>query len=285
MSGSYYRPLGQIVEDHRRWAKSDKPRIGIGFSFFDEQATNGGAAPGELVMLQARTGVGKTWIALNIINQNRDVPTAFFSIEMEGHMIVQRLAGVTYDEDTRLIERAVHDHGHHAAVDGLPGTFPKLALIDQPGISMKQMGEAIDQARRAMNVPYDVTSPFLVIIDYDELIGGVRSMDTLGQIERVMKDLKVKAREWKAVVIVLHQMKRVDDETKPPSIKDGRYGGEQSCDYIVAAWRPDPNQLTRMGMRMLKTRGGHELPTVELVMNPASGQLRSPTWAQPELSK
>ena len=89
-----------------RWATSGLTRVPTGYPLFDS-STNGGIAPGEVVLFLARTSVGKTWWALNMIaNQDETTPMIFFSLEMHARYILQRLAGIASNPPTIDIERS-----------------------------------------------------------------------------------------------------------------------------------------------------------------------------------
>ncbi|NNM31693.1 MAG: hypothetical protein HKO53_01420, partial [Gemmatimonadetes bacterium] len=89
------KDLHTVVEEHYQWASREDYRIPLGWRFFDE-ATSGGIALGEVLMMLAYSGVGKTWWACNVAINNPQVPVVFFSLEMQGRALAQRLAAVAY---------------------------------------------------------------------------------------------------------------------------------------------------------------------------------------------
>jgi hypothetical protein len=257
----FYRPLASTVEEQRQWAAGAAPRIPTGYPIMDD-LTNGGAAPGEVVMVLARSGVGKTIIGCNIAVNNRGVPTVFFSLEMAGRFLVNRLAAIWSDTPTALIEQQLRDGQPCAALDALVSGFPELTVIDEPGMGLSQMSEALDEVEAEWG-----HRPRLVIIDYLELIKAPGATDGVTQVDKVSRKLKDFARSEEVVVVVLHQVNKGGGEGDQPLTRhDARYGGDVAADYTLAAYRPclEPGLTMQQYqslepdfyMQFLKTRGG-----------------------------
>lgn len=264
-SVTYYRPLSEVTRDYVRWATSEHPRVGTGFDFFDSR-TQGGCAAGEVLMFQARSGVGKTAVAGNIVAGNRHLPTVFFSLEMHARYIAMRLAAITTGTATKRIEYDLRTTGRSLALQELVELYPRLAIIDKPGMSLKEMGVACQEAAQVWQ-----EHPQLIVIDFLELIGGVPSLSAVEAVDKVARKVKDFAREQDAVVLLLHQVGRGEGGAgeEPLSMASGRYGGEISADYVLGAYRPCmrkgisaddyENERWQIFLQFLKTRGGSEL--------------------------
>lgn len=264
------RPLTEVGEELSHWAQSDIPRIPTGYSIYDSR-TGGGVAPGEVFLFLARTGVGKTWFAINVANNNPTVPTLFFSLEMHGRYILQRLAGVHMDVSTTMVETALRTKGTAHAVKQTVEDFPKLYIEDTPGRTIGNMLEACDEFEVEVG-----ERPLLVLIDYVELLRGfgMSQMETVDSLTWGLKDF---AREADVAVVALHQVKRGEtNKTRgrsrgfqnqghlPLSMTDARFGGEMAADYLGAMYRPalDPDRpdyeremlANDLRLQFLKTR-------------------------------
>lgn len=257
----FYRPLDDTVEEQRQWAAGAAPRIPSGFPVMD-QLTNGGAAPGEVVMVLARSGVGKTIIGCNITTHNRGVPTVFFSLEMAGRFLVNRLAAIHSNTPTAVIEAQLRNAEPCPALDALVEGFPRLTIIDEPGMGLSQMSEALDEVTEVWG-----ERPRLVVIDYLELIKAPGATDGVSQVDKISRKLKDFARAEDVVVVVLHQVNKGGGEGDQPLTRhDARYGGDVAADYTLAAYRPclAPGisqeeytaQESDLYVQFLKTRGG-----------------------------
>lgn len=301
----FFRPLIDIKAEAIEWASSAHPRIGTGYSFFDAR-TGGGAAEGEVILFQARSSVGKTAFAVNVLENNRDVPAVFMSLEMHARYILQRLAAVHLGVPTKKIEEATRS-GNYAYLEQTVAEFPLLGIADQPAMSLKDMRVAVEEASE-----YIGERPRLVVIDFMELIGGVASLEAVSQIDKTARKVKDFARETDTAVLILHQVGRGSgaEGHLPLTMTSGRFGGEVSADYLLSAYRPclEPGLRHEEYMRLrdqymlqfLKTRGGSEIhPSgvrhyyepetmrlTELVANvpPGPGALVTPrSWEDVEL--
>lgn len=258
-----FRPLAEVDTDLRTWASADHARIPFGFPFVD-QLIEGGGAEGEVAFVLAKSGVGKTAIGCNIALHDHTVPTVFFSLEMQARFILKRMAAIYSQTPDRDIERNLRAGGDPTALQVLVRDYPRLAIVDKPAMSLKDMGAALLEARDHWGV-----KPRRVIIDYLELVGGVTSLDGVGQVDKVSRKVKDLAREHDALVIVLHQLNMGGEAWKPVTLKDARYGGPTAADYVLAAYRPclDPDlsheaykaRQRDLRIQFLKTRGGPDI--------------------------
>lgn len=280
----YFRALKEVVDEQKGWATGANPRIPIGYQIMDAR-TEGGAASGEVILFTARSQVGKTTFALNVVNNNPEIRTVFFSLEMHGRYIASRLAAVHSNVPTKDIERSLRDHGDHIALERMIENFDHLAVIDKPAMSLKEMGVALNEVSEVWG-----EKPQLVIVDFLELIGGVPTLSAVEQVDRVTRKVKDFARDNDVVLMILHQVGQGAgaEGHKPLSIISGKYGGETSADYVLGAYRPClrpgialdeyQREVNQFFLQFLKTRGGGEIHPAGLLhrLNPET--LRISTW-------
>jgi len=278
--------LDQIKGDLYRWATSDIVRVPLGYDFFDSR-TQGGMAPGQVMIFLARTGVGKTWFLLNVAANNPSTPTVFFSLEMHGRYIMSRLAGLFTNTATKVVEEQAQT-GASELVDLTSESLPLLAIEDEPDLGLGDMGELLDEYTERMG-----RQPRLVLIDYLELIStfGDTQMDSVQGMGRALKNF---ARERDVALIVLHQVKRGDANAghKPLDLTDGKFGGEESADYVLGMYKPNLNPALGQQLReqmeddvrlqFLKTRtgGGIHPDGVQHKWIPESGRIVCPGYQQ-----
>lgn len=266
------RPLPEVGVDLTQWATSDIPRVPTGFGIYDSR-TQGGIAPGEVLIFLARTGVGKTWFAINAVNHNPTVPAIFFSLEMHARYILQRLSSVHMDVSTTMVETALKTTGKAHAVRQTIEDFSLLHIEDQPGLSIQDMLATCEEYERNVG-----ERPRLVIVDYIELLRGygMSQMETVDSLTWGVKDF---AREADVAVIALHQVKRGETHKMkgmrrghqneghlPLTMTDARFGGEMAADYMGGMYRPglDPDRpqherdqmANDLRLQFLKTRTG-----------------------------
>lgn len=239
-----------------------------------------------------------TTFALNVLNNVsyfQKQPAVFFSLEMQGRAVVNRLAAIHYDVSTARIERDLKTEKRSEHLDYLDRDFPHLAIVDKSSMTFRQMGKALEEAAEVWRRPVRFAA-----VDYAELIGGVRALDGAGQVDQVMKAAKNFARDHDVVLMVLHQVSRGAGEQghRPLSATSGRFGGEQAADYILAAFRPHMNpEIQSQGqgavdaakkefwLQFLKTRSGHQLHEsgVPHNYNPASMRITERQAFQEEM--
>lgn len=281
---SAIKPLLEVTKDYRTWATSDHPRIPLGYPMFDGR-TNGGAALGEVILFQARSSVGKTTFALNVVANNPERACAFFSLEMNGRYLVPRLAAMYTGTPTEDIEKSMMAGETCQPVLQTVEAYQNLVVADEPGMSLKQMAALLPEASTIAGQKVE-----MVIIDYLELIGGVPGMATLDKIDGVTRKLKDFARYHDVVVLVLHQVGREAGGAgaAPLDITSGRYGGETQADYVLGAYRPclrtgisQEEYLSERWhwyLQFLKTRGGSEIHPAGLLHQYNPHTMRITEW-------
>ena len=228
-----------------RWATSGLTRVPTGFPLFDDR-TNGGIAPGEVFLFLARTSVGKTWWALNVIaNQDETTPMIFFSLEMHARYILQRLAGIASNTPTIDVERSLSETGECDGVRQAEERYPMLAIEDEPGLSVRRMSDALEEYAATFG-----QLPRLAVVDYMELVRSP-GMTQVENVDKLGWSLKDFARREDIALVVLHQVKRGDNNQghQPLTMTDARFGGEMSADYVAGAFRPCLNPNLAPDMR------------------------------------
>lgn len=299
-----YRPLGAVAEEHAAWATSDDPRIPLGFWSID-QRLGGGVAQGEVLMFLAQSGVGKTAWACNVALHNRTRPVVFFSLEMDARMLLQRMAAIYCQRPTGWIEAAVRAQGHSPDMAKVVQDFPHLAIIDDPHMSLVDMGVSLDEVAEAWGL-----RPRLVIIDYLELIRA-KGIGPGEKIDRVSRELKDWSRRHGVATVVLHQLnmgggrisfssdndtygrrQEMDMGHMPVTTKSARYGGPTAADYVIGAYRPalDPkmmpmekqNRAPEFFLQVLKIRAGGGLDLLGTRYHYDANTLRLSKWGDPQ---
>lgn len=266
------RNLGESFADYAAWASDPRPRIRLGLPFFDS-STHGGLARSEIAMLMAFSSVGKTWLGLHAIRTNWDVPTLFFSIEMNGRMAAARLAALDTPMTTAQIEfdykEYSPEHGHPDYVQKLTDKYRHLIIDDTPGLKLKDADRAFETATEKMNgVP-----PRLVVFDYMGLISPAGLLSGAEKVEKVAVGLRDWTRIHDCSTVVLHQVGKGDSKesgAEPLSLDSGKYGGHEPMDYVLGAYAPRLRRgistsefLTvqdELFIQFLKSRGGMASP-------------------------
>ncbi|AGZ81835.1 DNA helicase [Campylobacter fetus subsp. testudinum] len=220
----------------------DRDIVGIdtGFKVLNEKTK--GFKDGDLVIIAARPGMGKTTFVLNLVQKvlNQDLGVVFFSLEMPATQLMLRLlsaktsiplqnlmtADIDNDEITRLSD----------ACDEM--SRKKLFVYDSGNATIHQVRT---QMRKLKTSHPEIK---LCVIDYIGLMTNSSAYtDRHLQIAEISRGLKLLARELNLPVIALSQLNRSLEAraNKRPMLSDLRESGaiEQDADTILFVYRND----------------------------------------------
>ena len=202
-----------------------------------------GLQPGALIVLAARPGMGKTSLAMNLVEHaslRAGKTCAVFSLEMPRSEIVQRLI-CSYANVS--MQRALD--GKLEARE-----WKKLMLASD---QLKKSSIYIDDSSRV--TPAEILSKCrrlkttagaldMIMIDYIQLMSSGDSKmagaeNRQQEIASITRDLKIMAKELEVPVIALSQLRRI--QSKEPQLSDLRESGaiEQDADIVMFISRPE----------------------------------------------
>ena len=230
--------LVDAFEELQEMAAQENKISGVASGFKDVDDLFHGFRAGDLVILAARPGVGKTSFALNLAVNAAKAGTsvAFFSLEMSAGQLVQRILCAEARVSLSKIRGGFIAEGDWGAIADASNSLSKLDLYidDSPGLSIL---EARAKARRELR---HAQGNGLIIVDYLQLMqppqtrrDGNRAVE-VGEISR---GLKVLAKEMGMPVIALSQLSRAVEMRgkKRPMLSDLRESGsiEQDADIVM----------------------------------------------------
>jgi replicative DNA helicase len=201
-----------------------------------------GWKPGDLVILAARPGHGKTTLALQIAAHNgmAGKHTQVYSLEMPRIQLVQRLfANIGRIPLQGLKDASVLDSDEHKSK-----LAPAQDRLMRAAIEIDDTGglDIADLRRRARQSHRRQTAD-LIVIDYLQLLNDRTEKDRFQVVSSVSRKLKTLAKELGCVVLCLSQLSRKCEERadKRPQNSDLRESGqiEQDADIITFIYRDD----------------------------------------------
>ena len=231
--------LTEAFEEITKLADRGSHMAGVPTGFKDVDNLFHGLRGGDLVILAARPGIGKTSFALNMATNAAKSGTsvAFFSLEMSASQLVQRILCAEARISLSKIRGGYISEGDWGAIADASNRLSKLELFidDSPGLSIL---EARAKARRELRSVEPGKG--LIIVDYLQLMqppqtrrDGNRAVE-VGEISR---GLKVLAKEMNMPVIALSQLSRAVEMRgkKRPQLSDLRESGsiEQDADIVM----------------------------------------------------
>jgi len=234
-----------------------------------------GLCPEEFTVIGARPSVGKTRLALQMIQHivlhEPDTWVLIFSIEMSRVQLYEYWACVLADLSLTRFRRgrlSVKEHQRFREARALIDSWP-IIIDDASPLTLEQMYAATERHRAARPIK-------LVMIDYLQLMKGPGDSrnDVFDTISQGIKDYK---KRFHLHVLVLSQLSRAV-EARPdrrPNIGDLRDSGaiEQNADNVGLIYRPGAYEVLRE-----KARKKGEL---DLLLSAAELQLEKVRFGAP----
>ena len=224
-------------------SKTRNPITGLATGFADLDRMTTGLHGSDYVLIAARPSMGKTALALNIV-QNvvfRDGRSAaYFSLEMSKEVLMNRLFAQESRVDAQSIRTGnLSDEDWDKLMESA-NTIGRSQLIidDTPGISVSELRSKC----RKFKLEHGLD---LVVIDYLQLMSGTgRGNENRQQeISDISRGLKALARELDAPIIALSQLSRAPEarNDKRPMMSDLRESGaiEQDADVVMFLYRDE----------------------------------------------
>jgi replicative DNA helicase len=216
--------------------------LSTGYSKLDQMSS--GLQGGEMFVIAARPSMGKTSLAMNIVEHiavDCNKPCVVFSLEMSATMLVRRLlvsrARLSMQDLSRgLLSRAQQDALAKATRDLQKA---QIFIDETPGLDIMEMRAK----SRRLKKQHDIQ---MIMIDYLQLVtsGSRRAKDNRQiEIAEISAGIKGLAKELNVPVIVLAQLNRAVESRKGqrPVLSDLRESGsiEQDADMVGLLTRAD----------------------------------------------
>lgn len=238
--------LPSVIDGIEQSSRNERSGVKTGFANLDQILVN--LDKGEVAVLAARPGVGKSALAMNIaLNAARagEVP-AIFSLEMDQEVLVHRLLANVSGINLRDIRQGNLDEDRWQRLMFAAGELASLPILIDDSPATFIMGLR-SQARR-LKMQHGMT---LLIVDYLQLVSveGMRPENRVQIVSSISALLKTIARELKVPVLALSQMSRAIESraNSKPVLSDLRESGslEQDAAQVIFLWRkPDPDDIS-----------------------------------------
>lgn len=217
--------------------------VSTGFEKLDKLTS--GWQPSDLIIIAARPGMGKTALTLSMarnIAVTKQIPVAFFSLEMSSVQLITRLISAETglsSEKLRTGKLADHEWQQlNVKVTDLEKA--PLFIDDTPSLSIFDLRA---KARR-LSSQHGIK---LIVVDYLQLMTAgttTKSGNREQEISTISRNLKALAKELNIPVIALSQLSRAVETrggTKRPMLSDLRESGaiEQDADIVTFIYRPE----------------------------------------------
>ena len=233
--------LQNVYRDLEKLAESKGAVTGskTGFSGLDKVLVQMGK--GDLIIVGARPGMGKTSFALNIatnVAKASNKAVAIFSLEMSGEQLVTRILSseAMVDSHTLRTGQLANEDWDNIAdvISSLSGC--DIYIDDTSAITTTEMKSKL---RRLNNLG-------LVVIDYIGLMQTTSNSDNRAQqVGEISRNLKIMAKDFGIPIICCAQLNRGTEsrpgQGKRPTLADLRDSGsiEQDADIVLFLYRDE----------------------------------------------
>ncbi|MGC9261246.1 MAG: replicative DNA helicase [Phycisphaerae bacterium] len=243
---------------------------GVATGYVELDNLTSGLQRGEMIVLAARPSVGKTALAMNIVEHvgvDLKKPVAVFSLEMSRQQLAQRMLCSRSGVDSQNLRRNMLSREDRNRLSMAVGELSegKIFIDDTAALSILDLRT---KARRLLS-QHRIE---LVVIDYLQLMEAPREENRQQQISTISRGVKALARELDCPVMCLSQLNRSSEQDgRLPRTSDLRESGsiEQDADVVMLLHREavmhrgdqdwaqnNPDQLNAAQLIIAKQRNG-----------------------------
>lgn len=227
LSDTVFRALESII--------TPKQGLKVGFRIIDNICS--GLHGGELISIVARSGVGKTTLALNmtynLLRMNRKV--SYYSLEMPKEEMIKKLLCISTQVPFWKTRKGVlNDEELEKVVKASNGLATKKLKVYDEYFTIEKIVNKI----KSDYLEGHIEIAFIDLINRVKIKGNGSRAEIIGEGTRALKQL---ALELNIPIVILAQINRVADsrEDKRPTIADVKESGsiEEDSDLVIGVYR------------------------------------------------
>ncbi len=238
-----FRHIKEVIREnyHHLQELSNNPEqsagLPTGFSAIDNLLV--GMGEGDMVLVGARPGVGKTSFTMNIAtraSKNLNKTVCVFSLEMSAEQLVMRMISNEARIDNTVLRsgRLMPENWNSLAIAANTLSQCNILIDDTAGMSVTMMKSRL---RKIKNLG-------LVVIDYLQLMQSESHSDNRAQeVGEISRGIKLMAKEFGVPVLTCAQLNRAVEARKDglPQLSDLRDSGsiEQDADSVMFLHRKE----------------------------------------------
>lgn len=224
--------LSQMAER----AKNGESGIGITTGFRDLDTLTAGFHPGQLIVIAARPGIGKTALVMSMGLSASAVghTVVMASMEMKAMELSKRALAIYSGVDSHAIRLGALTESDWEALVEAADALLKLPfeIVDLPSVNLSALSGLCRRLKREGKLS-------MLVVDYLQImeVSGAKGMTREQQIAEISRGLKKIAMALEIPVIVLSQLNRAVEARviKRPQLSDLRESGaiEQDADVVI----------------------------------------------------
>ncbi|RMV95175.1 Replicative DNA helicase, partial [Pseudomonas amygdali pv. tabaci] len=219
--------------------------VGLPTGLTDLDELTGGLQPADLIIIAARPSMGKTSLALNLVDaalqKDTQATVQVYSLEMPAEAIIYRLISILGHLNLeKLIRGQLEDEDWPKlamAVQKINSYGDRLVIDDQADLTPSAIRARARRGARRFG------KPVLILIDYLQMMKCPGKENRTNEISEISRSLKALAKEFDCPVVALSQLNRELERrpNKRPINADLRESGalEQDADLILFVYRDE----------------------------------------------
>lgn len=239
-------PLKDIVRDSFKAIEQlyEKKELitGVPTGYRDLDRITAGLQKSELIVIAGRPSMGKTALALNIVEHaaiEAGIVCAVFSLEMSKEQLVQRMLCSRAEVDASKLRGGFLAESDWPKLTRAAGLLSEASIFidDSPALNVLEVRAKARRLQREHGLG-------LIVVDYLQLMRAIgRTESREREISEISRSLKALAKEIVVPVIALSQLNRGVEarQDKRPQLADLRESGaiEQDADVIAFIYRDE----------------------------------------------
>jgi archaellum biogenesis ATPase FlaH len=252
-----------------RYAEASRQTITTGWDVVDD-LMDGGLAPGELGVVMAPAGIGKSWMLINIgANAMRAGHTVIhYTLELNENYVGQR-----YDSVLTGINAQTLKHHQDTVQEKMNSLRGDLIVKYFPTKSVGVMGIKAHLEKTIMLGK----TPALVIVDYGDLLKINAKKDKHEALEELYEELRGMAGEYDIPVWTASQAGRsaLEEDVIEADKIASSYGKVMVADFLMSLSRKVEDKMSGTGRgHVIKNRFGPDGITLPSKINTNNGQFQ-----------
>ncbi len=221
-SGKRIKSIAQAGAEFRaRRQRGDGIRIG----WRDYDQVVGEMHPGQVMVILARTGVGKSLALCNIAYNTRAIPQLIVTLEMTAAEMYDRLSRIALFHDPYLSDYQID------------AELSNIYICDENRLREADLSLLVNEYEVETGVKMRMMQ-----IDYlGYLARGFPGNSSYEKVGNAIMAVKAIGKEHSLLMIVPAQVNRTNKDGKPIDVSDARDAGtiEETADFLVSMYRPD----------------------------------------------
>nr|DAI51333.1 MAG TPA: DnaB-like replicative helicase [Caudoviricetes sp.] len=245
-----------MTEAMENIAGKKEGRIDTGFPLLD--ATLKGLWPGQLILVGARPGCGKSAMCMEIAESAAmkgktvlHITAEMMAGEVGERLIAKRAEGVTMDQLIDGVPETDEELWMNIAYTASTASRLPVYFYDGPDVTVSRIRE----------LALGIENLGMIVVDYLGLMIGEkdkRAENRNLELGGISRELKLLASELEIPVLAAAQLSRTVNETDKPRLSSLRDSGEleQNAVKVIFLWKTTPGDETQVGCTVAKNRRG-----------------------------